>query len=79
MNMTIRALPTVLLLTLWGCSQPPSIVGEPELEMNPSGNAPLSGLLTFRTDQPARATLTIGDGEAAWRRRPRETCRLTMS
>jgi len=51
-----------LFLMAAGCSQPPpEISGAAILEMNPSGIAPLAGLLTFTTDQPARATLRISD------------------
>jgi arylsulfate sulfotransferase len=47
-----------------GCSAPPpTVVGTPVLQMNPSGKAPLSGLLSFTTDQPSRATLTISDDD----------------
>jgi arylsulfate sulfotransferase len=31
--------------------------------MNPTGRTPLAGLLTFRTNEPARATLVVDDGE----------------
>jgi len=55
--------PTLLLFFIAGCARPPAITGELELDMNPSGRTPLAGLLTFTTDQPARATLTISDGE----------------
>ncbi len=56
--------PTVItLLLIAGCSQPPSIVGEPVLQMDPSGRTPLAGLLTLTTDQPTRVTLTISDSE----------------
>ncbi|HUF71919.1 MAG TPA: aryl-sulfate sulfotransferase [Gammaproteobacteria bacterium] len=52
------------LLSAAGCSpSPPTVIGTPVLLMNPSGRAPLAGLLMFRTDQRARATLTIRDDE----------------
>jgi len=46
-----------------GCTRPPAITSTVDLDMNPSGRTPLAGLLRFTTDQPARATLTIGDSE----------------
>lgn len=60
-----RATPTILFLAavVLGCSPPPQLVGELELEPNPSGRAPLAALLHFETDRPARATLTIDDGD----------------
>lgn len=52
------------VLSAAGCSPPPpTVVGTPLLQLNPSGKAPLSGLLTFTTDQPTRATLKISDDE----------------
>jgi arylsulfate sulfotransferase len=60
----LRRIPTIVLLLLAaGCSQPPAITSELDLTMNPSGHTPFAGLLTFSTDQPTRATLTITDGE----------------
>jgi len=61
---SLRNLASVLLLIcLAGCSRPPAITSELDLEMNPSGRTPFAGLLTFTTDQPARTSLTITDGE----------------
>ena len=52
------------LVSAAGCSpSPPTVIDTPVLLMNPSGRAPLAGLLTFRTDQRVRATLTIRDDE----------------
>jgi len=53
----------LLLLLATGCSRPPAITSELDLDMNPSGRTPLAGLLTFTTDQPTRTTLRISDGE----------------
>jgi arylsulfate sulfotransferase len=56
-------------LAVAGCSRgaPESpgseITGPVLVEMNPSGIAPLSGLIRFTTDQPMRATLSISDGQ----------------
>jgi arylsulfate sulfotransferase len=64
MTRLARRIAVLCVLVAAGCSAPPaSIVGTPVLEMNPSGKAPLSGLLSFTTDQPARATLTIRDDD----------------
>ena len=63
MNHFAQYLAVLCIVLLAGCSQPPQLVGEAKLVLNPSGHAPLSGLLIFTSDQPARATLTIGDGE----------------
>lgn len=41
----------------------PAISGPLLIEMNPSGIAPLTGLVRFTTDSPVRVTLEIGDGE----------------
>ena len=54
-----------LILTLTGCTAPPTVVGEVELLANPSGRAPLTALLRFSTEQPARVTLRINDGDVA--------------
>ena len=60
----LRRTAAIGLFIAAGCSQPPvSIVDIPLLEMNPSGLTPLSGLLTFVTDQAARPTLRIIDDE----------------
>ena len=64
---------TGMLVAAAACSQPfPEVVGDVSLEMNPTGRVPLAGLLTFTTDQPARATLTIGDGESSTTVTPKE-------
>jgi len=55
---------SVLALVGSACSQsPPTINGAVTLEMNPSGNAPLAGLLSFTASEPVRATLTIDNGD----------------
>ena len=59
-----RTLALLLLSSvLASCSAPPRILGELDLRLNPSGRTPLAGSLSFATDQPARATLVISDGE----------------
>jgi arylsulfate sulfotransferase len=64
MTRIVRLVAVLGLVTVSACSTPPpSIVGAPVLQLNPSGKAPLSGLLTFTTDQPSRATLTISDDD----------------
>jgi len=52
-----------LCILVAGCARPPAITSALNLDMNPSGRTPLAGLLTFTTDQPVRATLTISDGD----------------
>ena len=64
-----RFLVAVGIAAASGCTAPgadvdrPPISGPITVEMNPSGIAPLSGLIRFSTDRPMRATLTISDGE----------------
>ena len=54
---------TLLTFAGAGCTGSPQILSDLDLRMNPSGRAPLAGSLSFVTDQPARATLVISDGE----------------
>ncbi|MEE2778064.1 MAG: aryl-sulfate sulfotransferase [Acidobacteriota bacterium] len=46
-----------------GCGGPPQLTSDIELEANPSGKVPLAALLRFTTDQPARVTLAIDNGD----------------
>lgn len=55
-----------------GCTGPPRVVGELELEPNPSGHAPLAALLRFTTDQPARVRLAIDNGDGVTEVTPSE-------
>lgn len=58
-----------LMPLIASCSQSPpdsaelAITGPLRVEINPSGIAPLAGLIQFATADPMRATLTISDGE----------------
>ena len=64
MTRIARACVLLSLIGSAGCAPPPpAIVDAPVLLMNPSGRAPLAALLTFTSDQPARATLTIRDDD----------------
>lgn len=64
MTRIARLVAVLGLVAAAGCSPPPpSIIDTPVLQMNPSGKAPLAGLMTFTTDQPARATLTVRDDD----------------
>jgi len=42
-------------------SQAPQFASLPTLEVDPSGSAPLAGLITFETDEPAFAILVLDD------------------
>ena len=62
----------VAALTLWivsiagaGHAAPP-VIDKISVTPNPSGAAPLTALVRFQTDSPARAWLVIGDGESEW-------------
>ncbi|MEP2316328.1 aryl-sulfate sulfotransferase [Eudoraea sp.] len=49
------------ILTLLSCAGPP-VATNVQLVPNPNKNAPLAGILTFTSDRPVSATLTIDDG-----------------
>ncbi len=38
----------------------------PFFELNPSGNAPLAGILSFTTNKPVRVEIAINDGTNSW-------------
>jgi hypothetical protein len=62
-SLLAQAAPSLLLVLISGCAEPPRLQGELELETNPSGHAPLAALLHFTTDKPARVTLSIDNGQ----------------
>ncbi len=60
--LTLLALSIALLLLASGCAQPPK-PGPVEFVLNPSGKAPLAGVLRVTADGPTSAHLAIFDGE----------------
>ena len=42
-------------------------INAPDFALNPTGHAPLAGILTFTTDVPSYAVIYISDGERNWR------------
>ena len=52
------------IATTFACAGPPQLTSELELKANPSGNVPLSALLRFTTDRPARVTLAVDSGDS---------------
>ncbi len=51
-----------LLLFAYGCSSPPEIT-DLTLVNNPNERVPLAGILSFNSDKPVVATITLDDGE----------------
>jgi len=73
MRRLIRASSIAVLVGFAACSQPPpQILGEPDFTLDPSGHAPLSGIVRFSTDRPSRVTLTVGDGENSLSATPKD-------
>ncbi len=60
-----------------GCGTPPVATGPVDVAENPSGNAPLTALLSFETDQPATVHLTLDDGENLSEATPSSEARTT--
>lgn len=62
-----------------GCSGPPGLDGEIRLTQDPSGRAPLTAVLEFSTDRPARVHLAIDNGDLRTEVTPTEAFRTQHS
>ena len=68
-----RLYPAIALVLVWSCGTTPSagpqITGL-SLTPNPSGRVPLAAVVTLSTDEPARITVRVDDGDRSWDIRP---------
>ena len=56
---------SILAVVTIGCAGPP-VVSDVTLVPNPNKNAPLAGILTFKSDRPVVPTLYVTDGQNEW-------------